>query len=221
MPKMNAMSDRTNNFSEAEQTPVIRIVDDDEMMLGSWVFFLEGEGRKVRAYTDAVEFVEKDNFEDPGCLLLDVRMPHMSGLELQELMGIKGINLPIVFVSGHGEIDMVVHALKHGACDFLQKPVDERRLLAALDSATQKDLAQRSKTKKIQTNSERYATLTAREKEVVSLVSNVLMKKVVADMMGISERTVQIHRGVACKKLGARSVVDLVKILQSLGLDPN
>ena len=153
---MNAMSDRTNNFSEAEQTPVIRIVDDDEMMLGSWVFFLEGEGRKVRAYTDAVEFVEKDNFEDPGCLLLDVRMPHMSGLELQELMGIKGINLPIVFVSGHGEIDMVVHALKHGACDFLQKPVDERRLLAALDSATQKDLAQRSKTKK---NSDQLRTL--------------------------------------------------------------
>ena len=201
-----------------DREPVIRIVDDDEMMRSSWVFFLEGEHRKVRAYEDALAFIEHDDLDEPGCLLLDVRMPNMSGLELQELMSIKGIELPIVFVSGHGEIDMVVHALKHGACDFLTKPVDEVRLIKALDSAVARDLERRASAKKIENNAERYATLTAREKEVVELVAQGLMNKVVADKMGISERTVQIHRGVACRKLGARSIVDLVKILQSLGL---
>lgn len=203
-----------NNLDSA----VIRIVDDDEMMRSSWVFFLEGEHRTVRAYSDALEFIEKDDFSSPGCLLLDVRMPNMSGLELQELMSIKGIELPIIFVSGHGEIDMVVHALKHGACDFLTKPVDEVRLLSAIDAAICKDLERRQKAQKIQTAADRYATLTAREKEVLQYVTQGLMNKVIADKMGISERTVQIHRGVASKKLGARSVVDLVKFLQSIGL---
>lgn len=204
--------------SKIEQTPVIRIVDDDEMMRTSLTFLLESEHRKVREYSDALEFVENDDFATPGCLLLDVRMPTMSGLELQELMSIKGIELPIIFISGHGEIDMVVHALKHGACDFLTKPIDENRLLRALDDAIQRDIARRASARKIETNAERYATLTAREKEVVTLVVQGLMNKVVADRMGISERTVQIHRGVACRKLGTRSVVDLVKILQSLGI---
>ena len=207
-----------DEHNHANASPVIRIVDDDDMMLSSWVFLLEGEHRKVRAYTDALEFIEKDNLEDPGCLLLDVRMPKMSGLELQELMSIKGIDLPIVFVSGHGEIDMVVHALKHGACDFLQKPVDEVRLLNALDTAIACDIERRAKMKQVKTLEDRYATLTAREKEVIQLVCQGLMNKVVADRMGISERTVQIHRGVASRKLGARTIVDLVKILQSLGI---
>lgn len=197
---------------------VIRIVDDDDMMRSSWVFFLEGEHRRVRAYGDALEFIENDDFSDPGCLLLDVRMPRMSGLELQELMGIRGIELPIIFVSGHGEIDMVVHALKHGASDFLTKPVNEVRLLTAIDAAVAKDLERRRLARKQQTAAERYDTLTAREKEVVRLVTQGLMNKVIADRLGISERTVQIHRGVASKKLGARSVVDLVKFLQGIGL---
>lgn len=210
------LTDNKNNDSPG--VPVIRIVDDDAMMLSSWVFLLEGEHRTVRAYTNALEFLEKDDPEDPGCLLLDVRMPAMSGLELQELMSLKEIDLPIVFVSGHGDIDMVVHALKHGACDFLQKPVDEVRLLNALDAAIEKERQHRAEVREVRTLEERYDTLTAREKEVVGLVGQGLMNKVVADHMGISERTVQIHRGVAMKKLRARSVVDLVKILQGLGI---
>ena len=172
----------------------------------------------MRSYTDALDFVEHDDFSDPGCLLLDVRMPKMSGLELQELMSIKGIELPIVFVSGHGDVDMVVHALKHGADDFLQKPVNEVRLLQALDAAVARDLERRAKLKITQTLAETYDTLTDREKEVVGFVAQGLMNKVIADKMGISERTVQIHRGVACKKLGVRTVVDIVKLLQKLGL---
>ncbi|MBO5658438.1 MAG: response regulator transcription factor [Duodenibacillus sp.] len=199
-----------------KQEPVIRIVDDDEMMCSSWVFLLEGEHWKVRAYRDAVEFLENDDFADPGCLLLDVRMPKMSGLELQELMSIREIELPIVFVSGHGKIDMVVHALKHGACDFLEKPVDEVKLLVALNSAVEKDQENRHKALQIKTNADKYALLTVREKEVVQLVAIGLMNKVIADRLGISERTVQIHRGVACRKLGVRSSVDLVKFLQTL-----
>lgn len=210
------LTDNKNNDSPG--VPVIRIVDDDAMMLSSWVFLLEGEHRTVRAYTNALEFLEKDDPEDTGCLLLDVRMPAMSGLELQELMSLKEIDLPIVFVSGHGDIDMVVRALKHGACDFLQKPVDEVRLLNALDAAIEKDRQHRAEVREVRTLEERYDTLTAREKEVVGLVGQGLMNKVVADHMGISERTVQIHRGVAMKKLRARSVVDLVKILQGLGI---
>ena len=208
----------TNSNMPNANVPVIRIVDDDEMMLSSWVFFLEAEGRRVRSYTDALDFVEHDDFSDPGCLLLDVRMPNMSGLELQELMSIKGIELPIVFVSGHGDVDMVVHALKHGANDFLQKPVNEVRLLQALDAAVARDVERRAKLKITQSLAETYDTLTDREKEVVGFVAQGLMNKVIADKMGISERTVQIHRGVACKKLGVRTVVDLVRLLQKLGL---
>jgi FixJ family two-component response regulator len=201
--------------------PLIRIVDDDKMMRRSWLFMLKAAGYNVVAYEDAVQFLEQDDSSLPGCLLLDVRMPKMSGLELQEIMDVRGIELPIVFITGHGEVDMAVFAFKHGAIDFLQKPVDEKRLLEALKEAISKDLVRRSQQKAVLSTEKRYASLTPREKEVVKYVAKGLMNKVIASKLGISERTVQIHRGVACRKLGVRSGVELLLVLQSIGEAPD
>lgn len=202
------------------ELPVVRIIDDNEVMRKSWIFLLEDEaGWEVKAYADPYEFLNNDDFERPGAILLDVRMPKMSGLELQEYLKEISVTLPIVFISGHGDIDMAVHALKRGAVDFLQKPVDDERLIEALHLAVQKDLLRKQR----QTENERlqalFDTLTSREKDVILLAAKGLMNKVIADKLGISERTVQIHRGVGSKKLGAKTSVDLMQILLKLGIE--
>ena len=108
--------------------PLVRVIDDDDAMRRSWAFLIEGEGWDVAVYSDALDFISSGDFQRPGCLVLDVRMPRMSGLELQDKMRELGIDLPIIFISGHGDIDMAVRTLKLGAVDFLQKPVDDQRL---------------------------------------------------------------------------------------------
>ncbi len=200
--------------------PLIRIVDDDRMMRRSWEFLLKAAHYETVSYEDPIEYLEKDDANRPGCLLLDVRMPQMSGLELQDVLQIRGIELPVVFITGHGDIDMAVHAFRHGACDFLQKPVDEKELLAALKKAVGQDIRRRATRKAQTTNEERYATLTDREREVVKMVAKGLMNKVIADQLGISERTVQIHRGVACRKLQAKTAIDILLLLQSIDQAP-
>ena len=112
--------------------PLVRVIDDDDAMRRSWAFLIEGEGWDVAVYSDALDFISSGDFQRPGCLVLDVRMPRMSGLELQDKMRELGIDLPIIFISGHGDIDMAVRTLKLGAVDFLQKPVDDQRLLTAI-----------------------------------------------------------------------------------------
>ena len=124
-------------------TPLIRVIDDDDAMRNSWAFLIEGEGWDVATYADAVSFLSSNDFARPGCMLLDVRMPHMSGLELQNKLTEIGCDLPIIFISGHGDIDMAVQTLKAGAMDFLQKPVDDQRLLEAIENAVAKNLAHR------------------------------------------------------------------------------
>ena len=150
------------------ELPIVRIIDDNEVMRKSLIFLLEDEaGWEVKAYANAQEFLEKDDFEKPGAILLDVRMPKMSGLELQEYLKEIAVTLPIVFISGHGDIDMAVHTLKRGAVDFLQKPVDDEKLIETLHLAVQKNLQQKEKqteNKKLQTM---FDTLTSREKDVI------------------------------------------------------
>ncbi|MBS4769179.1 MAG: response regulator transcription factor [Burkholderiales bacterium] len=202
------------------ELPVIRIIDDNEVMRKSWIFLLEDEsGWEVKAYEDAQDFLEHDDFEKPGAILLDVRMPKMSGLELQEYLQQISVTLPIIFISGHGDIDMAVHVLKRGAVDFLQKPVDDERLIEALHMAVQKDLQQRKKQSDNERLRSQFDTLTTREKEVIMLAAKGLMNKVIAGQLEISERTVQIHRGVGSKKLGAKTSVDLMQILLRLGIE--
>ncbi|MEF9944485.1 MAG: response regulator [Burkholderiaceae bacterium] len=197
----------------------VRVLDDDDAMRRSWVFLLEGEGWRVRAYADAVEFLSNDDGSEPGCLLLDVRMPTISGLELQEQMLARGIELPIVFISAHGDIDMAVHALKRGACDFLQKPVDDQRLLDAIAAAVARDASRRTRLQESAGERERFETLTAREKDVARWVGAGLPNKLVADRLGISEKTVQVHRGNACRKLGLRSAAEVARLLLAIDED--
>ena len=123
--------------------PLVRVIDDDDAMRRSWAFLIEGEGWDVAVYSDALDFISSGDFQRPGCLVLDVRMPRMSGLELQDKMRELGIDLPIIFISGHGDIDMAVRTLKLGAVDFLQKPVDDQRLLTAIGSAVMNNLNHR------------------------------------------------------------------------------
>ena len=123
--------------------PLIRVIDDDDAMRNSWAFLIEGEGWDVKTYADAITFLSSNDYIRPGCLLLDVRMPHMSGLELQLKLREAGCDLPIIFISGHGDIDMAVNTLKAGAIDFLQKPVDDQRLLKTIENAVSHNLAQR------------------------------------------------------------------------------
>lgn len=202
------------------ELPVIRIIDDDDVMRESFVFLLEEEnGWEVKAYRNAEEFLDQDDFSRVGCILLDIRMPKMSGLELQLYLKDISVDLPIVFISGHADVGMAIHALKHGALDLLQKPVDDEVLIAALHSAVEKDIDRKRKEAKVEGLEQKYAQLTQREKEVVTLAAKGLMNKVIADKLGISERTAQTHRGVACRKLGAKTSVDLLRVLQTLGLE--
>lgn len=207
------------NEIKQNQIPIVRIIDDDQVMRRSLVFLLEDEDWEVKDYKDAFEFLEKDDMSLCGCLLLDLRMPNMSGLELQQLLHNRGIFLPIVFLSGHGNVDAAVHALKSGACDFLQKPVDDEVLISTLRNAIERDKARREKANEKEKAQELFNLLTLREQEVAKLVAKGLMNKVIADKLGISERTVQIHRGVAFKKLRIKTSVDLLKLLQVIGKD--
>ena len=167
--------------------PLIRVIDDDDAMRNSWAFLIEGEGWDVKTYPDAITYLSSNDFIRPGCLLLDVRMPHMSGLELQLKLREVGCDLPIIFISGHGDIDMAVNTLKAGAMDFLQKPVDDQRLLQAIENAVSSNLAVRRNFAEVADFRSRLEQLTQREREVIRMVAQGYSNKEVAREFGISE----------------------------------
>ena len=169
--------------------PLVRVIDDDDAMRRSWAFLIEGEGWDVAVYSDALDFISSGDFQRPGCLVLDVRMPRMSGLELQDKMRELGIDLPIIFISGHGDIDMAVRTLKLGAVDFLQKPVDDQRLLTAIGSAVMNNLNHRRTEMELSSFRSRLMQLTQREREVIRMVAHGMSNKQVAENLGISEKT--------------------------------
>ncbi len=142
--------------------PLIRVIDDDDAMRNSWAFLIEGEGWDVKTYADAITFLSSNDYIRPGCLLLDVRMPHMSGLELQLKLREAGCDLPIIFISGHGDIDMAVNTLKAGAIDFLQKPVDDQRLLKTIENAVSHSAAASAKSPTSATVSSRSRSASAK-----------------------------------------------------------
>lgn len=176
----------------ANSLSLIRIVDDDAEMRESLEFLLSTEGWKSRSYASAEAFLETDDVMVPGCLILDIRMPGLSGLQLQELLKKKDYSLPILFITAHGDITMAVEAVKNGAFDFLPKPLDDEKLLASVEKAI---------------------ALAPREREVAGLVAEGLLNKVIAERLGIAEKTVQIHRGQVCRKLKVRSAVEISRIL--------
>ena len=199
--------------------PLIRVIDDDDAMRNSWAFLIEGEGWDVKTYADAITFLSSNDDILPGLLLLDVRMPHMSGLELQLKLREAGCDLPIIFISGHGDIDMAVNTLKAGAIDFLQKPVDDQRLLKTIENAVSHNLAQRRGKRELTDFRNRLESLTQREREVIRMVAQGYSNKEVAREYGISEKTVQVHRGSAYRKLDLHNAAEIARLLMLTG-DP-
>lgn len=198
---------------------LIRVIDDDDAMRRSWAFLIEGEGWEVVTYSNALAFLAANDFSRPGCLLLDVRMPRMSGLELQDALKDKGVDFPIIFISGYGDIDMAVRGLKSGAVDFLQKPVDDRKLLDAISNAVLKNLNARRADAEISSLKTKLESLTQREREVIRMVAQGASNKAVAEGLGISEKTVQVHRGSAYRKLEIHNAAEIARLLMRCG-DP-
>lgn len=201
----------------------IYIVDDEEAMRDSLTWMLEGEGYQTQCFPSAEAFLAALSDDMAGCLVLDVRMPEMSGLELHERLSVMGNHLPVIFITGHGDVPMAVSALQRGACDFVQKPFDDQDVLVRIRKALTLDsqrVAQRERDAALLV---RVRQLSAREFEVMRLVVEGKLNKQIADELEISTKTVEAHRARIMDKMGARTITDLVKInfaLDKLGYRP-
>ena len=195
---------------------LIRLVDDDDMLRRSLEFLLRAEGWDVKGYPSAESFLREDMPSVPGCVVLDVRMEKMSGIALHQELNRRGSLLPVVFLTGHGDMQMAVEAMKRGAVDFVAKPIDPEAFVAAIRAALRKTVMRRSGIPAQNEAVARYATLTEREKEMVGHLARGLLNREVAARLGISERTVEGHRASAFRKLGVRTVSDLVLFLEQL-----
>lgn len=189
--------------------PLVRIVDDDRDLRESLEFMLECEGYEVKSYASAREFLADDMPTRIGCLILDVRMPELTGLQLQEILNARAERLPIVFLTAHGDIDMAVQTMREGACDFQQKPVRAETFLPAVAHAVEKDRLRRSGAEDIAAEIAAYRRLSERERQVLRLVSQGLTSQAAAERLGISKRTVDHQRTDALKKLSVRSPAEL------------
>jgi FixJ family two-component response regulator len=197
----------------AEQKATVFIVDDDEGARNSLRFLLKSVGLPAATFDSAQEFLTGYMPHQPGCLVLDVRMPGMSGLELQQELNRRGAVIPVVFVTGHGDVPMAVEAIQQGAFDFVQKPYREQELLDRIQRALVKDRENRKALQERDRIRARLATLTPREREVMHLMTLGKPNKVMAAELGLSQRTVEIHRAHVMEKSGATSVAQLVRML--------
>jgi two-component system, LuxR family, response regulator FixJ len=204
---------------ESKRKPVVYIVDDDDGMRRALSVLMTTVGYQPAAFAGPREFLAKHDPSQPSCLVLDVRMPEMSGLELQQHLNRSGSMLPVILVSGHGDIPMAVQAMKDGAFDFLQKPFRDQELLDRINGALKLDAENRASTDRLADLKQRSDSLTPREREVMGSVVDGKANKVIAIDLGLSERTVEIHRANVMEKMGARSVAHLVKMHLMLGGD--
>lgn len=195
----------------------IRVVDDDEDLLESLEFLLGSEGWKVKTYSSAQDFLRNDAASVTGCLISDIRMPGMTGLELQKEMNDRHIHLPIIFLTAHGDIDMAVSAVKAGAIEFLQKPVDQERLLKVVADCARKSAKGYSLLSfDIFEARRRWDALTEKEKTVLKFVAAGLMNKEVAERLGNSVRTIENHRGNGLKKLQIHTMAELNQLISAI-----
>lgn len=201
---------------DGQQVSCVHIVDDDTSFRRALSRLLQADGFAVREYTSAGEFLISSPERYNGCILLDVRMPGPSGLDLQDALRQRGIRLPIIFLSGHGDIPMSVRAMKAGALDFLTKPVKRPDLLTAVRNAIDLDANGRLHREQIRSCQERYATLTPREREVFRLVVVGLLNKQIASELGTSQRTIKAHRSQVMRKMQANSVAELVRFSEQI-----
>jgi len=200
----------------ANSPSTIYVVDDDDGMRRALNTLLSTIGYNIAVFADPSEFLAQFDPGAPGCLVLDIRMPGMSGLELQQRLNRMGSMLPVIFITGHGDVPMAVQAMKEGALEFIQKPFRDQDLLDRINHALQQDAENRSTVARRAEVLRRLETLTPRERQVMDLVVEGAANKVIAIDLGLSERTVEIHRAKVMEKMGARSVAHLVRLHMSL-----
>jgi FixJ family two-component response regulator len=202
----------------SEDRAIVFVVDDDPSMRRSLESLLRSVGHDVRLFASAPEFMRATRDDAPGCLVLDVRLPGMSGLAFQQELSNAGVALPIIFVTGHGDVPMSVRAMKAGAVEFLTKPFDDQALLDAVHAAIERDRARRREGASLAALRARFDELTERERQVMGHVVLGLVNKRIADELGLSVVTVKVHRGQVMRKMQVKSVAELVRMADRLGL---
>jgi FixJ family two-component response regulator len=200
-----------------QSDPQVYIVDDDEAVRSSLQWLMESVEIPTLAFASAREFIETCSPDVPGCLVLDIRMPGMSGLELQERLNGMGYTVPLIFITGHGDVQMAVRALKAGAFDFIEKPFNDQLLLDCVNHALHFDRKQRARLVDQEGMRRRVERLTPRESEVMALVVDGLSNRVIGDRLGVSQKTVEAHRAKVMEKMCATSLSELVRMVVQLG----
>ena len=212
------MTDQSKQAQANADEPIVRIVDDDPSMRRALTNLFQSVGLKVEAFGSAAEIMDAKPPAVPSCLVLDIRLPGSSGLDLQADLAKANIHTPIIFITGHGDIPMTVRAMKSGAVDFLTKPVRDQDMLDAVQAALERDRKRRDAEKSVSGVRSRFESLSTRQRDVLSLVASGLMNKQVAAELGLAEITVKIYRGQIMRKMGARSLADLVRMTDALGI---
>ena len=201
-----------------DKIPIVFVVDDDKAVRKSLERLIKSVDLTVQAFSSAREFLESDPSSGPSCLVLDVRMPGLSGIDLQKELGKMGYTIPIIFITGYGDIPMSVRTMKRGAIDFLTKPINDQDLLDAIHRAIEKDKQTRREQDEIGTIQQRVDSLTPREREVFSLVVTGMLNKQIAYDLGMSEKTVKVHRSRVMDKMQADSLAELVRLAYKVGI---
>lgn len=198
--------------------PTVFVVDDDPSIRRALMRLMQSVSLPSETYGSAQEFLDAYDPARPGCLVLDIRMPQISGLDLQQMLAARGIEIPIIIITGHGDVPMCVRAMKAGATDFIQKPFHEQELLDAIQCAIRRDAELRGVRSQREDVARRVAELTPRERQVLSLVAAGKMNKEIAALFGISEKTIKVHRARVMEKMRAKSLAELVVLAQAVGL---
>jgi FixJ family two-component response regulator len=201
----------------ADDQPVVFVVDDDPSMRATLTDVMRSVGLQVQTFASAREFMDSKPPDAPGCLVLDVRLPGQSGLDFQRTLAKSGMELPVVFITGHGDVSMSVRAMKAGAVDFLIKPFRDQDLLDAVHAAIERDRTRRQQVIGVADLEERYRSLTERERDIMALVVVGRLNKLIASELGLAEVTVKAHRSQLMHKMGAKSLPELVRMADRLG----
>ncbi|MEH2623274.1 FixJ family two-component response regulator [Bradyrhizobium sp. AZCC 1719] len=216
---MTARPASPSSLASVEE-PVVFVVDDDASVREALSNLFRSVGLRVEVFGSAHEFLQHKLPNAPSCLILDIRLPRLSGLDFQAELAKADIHIPIIFMTGHGDIPMTVRAMKAGAVDFLTKPFRDQDMLDAVTAAIERDRNSRNEAMVLSELHALFATLTPRERQVMALVTSGLMNKQIAAEVGLAEITVKIHRGHIMRKMGAKSLPDLVRMAELLGIGP-